>query len=99
MDLNKLMEMMKTAGLFMKHGLSLEENVFTPQVLRPTTRDGNQIEGKGKKEETEPRNSWPLARITEPKVSTDGLVQSALVNCQGKVFNRAVTDMVYIMST
>ena len=51
MDLNKLMEMMKTVGLCMKHGLSLEENVFTPQVLRPTTRDGNQIEGKGKKEE------------------------------------------------
>ena len=49
MDLNKLMEMIKTVGLCMKHGLSLEENVFTPQVLRPTTRDGNQIEGKGKK--------------------------------------------------
>ena len=51
------------------------------------------------KKKTEPRNSWPLARITEPKVSTDGLVRSALVNCQGKVFNRAVTGMVYIMST
>ena len=51
------------------------------------------------KKKTEPRNSWPLARITEPKVSMDGLLRSALVNCQGKVFNRAVTDMVYIMST
>ena len=51
------------------------------------------------KRKNEPRNSWPLARIEEPKVSADGLVRSAQIKCKGKMFNRAVTDMVFIMST
>ena len=73
--------------------------IYSPSFETYNKRWKSNRRKRKKKKKTEPRNSWPLARITEPKVSTDGLVRSALVNCQGKVFNRAVTDMVYIMST
>lgn len=41
-----------------------------------------------------PRSEWKLAKVTEVKVSEDGLVRSVDILCQGKVVKRPITKLV-----
>ena len=48
-------------------------------------------------DENTPRSHWPLGRITEIKISEDGMVRSAEIKLQNKILKRPITKLVMIL--
>ena len=44
----------------------------------------------------EPRSAWPIGLVVDVKTGRDGNVRTVTVRCNGKLFVRPITTVVYL---